>query len=190
MTKRRATLLIMVVILAATAIGSVLIRLLSQPASGTITSQTQQAASSQYYIDLVPKPISGKYVALDYPAGLTPKTPDSFATPELEEFEFTAKDTTSWLLAVDISQPRAGLLTNDSGYAYRLSHPKFYQASQTTANGQTVIIMADRSANFNQVAYVMHGPLLATIALSGGDAAGLQPLQTTLNMVLSALRWL
>jgi hypothetical protein len=162
---------------------------LNQPVSGAIKT-TDSTAQAGYSINLTPKKVSGTYISFNYPAGLTPSSHVPVIAPDLEDFTFTARDTTSWLLAVDVSMPRGATLKGDSGYTYRQNNPAIYQQSLLSVNNQSVIVMTDKTASFNKVAYVMHGPLEVSVALSGGDAAGTQPLQTSFMMVLNSLRWL
>jgi hypothetical protein len=190
--RRRLTLLSgLLVIVAGVIIGKSFVSRLNQPTSGTITTSTPHSGQAEYNVNLTPKPKVGKYASFNYPAGMTLKNSATIATPGVEELVFTARDTTAWLLAIDVSMPRGGLLISDSGYADRLNSPSLYQESQVTINGQSVIIMTDKSAaSFSKVAYLMHGPFLATVSLTGNDATGTTPLQTTLNMVLSSWIWL
>lgn len=191
MTKRRKITVggLAILILAAAIVGRIVISQLNQPVSGVITTGPSPVKTG-YSIDLTPKKQTGKYVTFDYPSGLTPHKPGPVTAPDLETFTYSARDTTSWLLAVDVSMPRGGLLSEDSGYALRKNNPATYQASSITINKQPVIIMSDKTLSFSKVAYVMHGPLLATVALKGDDASGTQPLSTSLTMVLSSLKWL
>jgi hypothetical protein len=50
--------------------------------------------------------------------------------------------------------------------------------------------MTDEAVSgFNEVAFLQHNNLRATVALSGDDANGIQPLQTTWDMVLGSWHW-
>ena len=191
MTKQRkiAACSLIVIIVVATIAVRVFISRLDQPVSGVITTGPSPIKTG-YSVDLTPKKQTGKYITFDYPSGLTPDKPSPVTAPDLESFIYSARDTTSWLLAVDVSMPRGGLLSEDSGYALRKNNPGTYQSSSVTINHLPVIIMSDKTLSFGKVAYLMHGPLLASVVLKGDDAGGTQPLTTSLMMVLNSLKWL
>ena len=111
MGKRRwlKILSVLLVVVAGVIIGKSFLNRLNQPTSGTITTGTPGSGQNKYKVDLTPKPVAGQYVSFNYPAGMVPKNPAPFAAPDVEVLNFTAKDTTSWLLSIDVSQPRGGL---------------------------------------------------------------------------------
>lgn len=170
---------------------SLIYRQINQPAVATLTEgQAIKSQTPSYNIGLTPKLVSGKYVSFDYPTGLTSK-PGQLAGPIVEDFVFNARDIGYWTLAIEISKLSGGDLMNNSSYTLRKNMPPQYSESHVVAKGQSVDIMTDTTADgFNEVAFIIHNNLLATVALSGKDAVGTQPLQTTLNMVLNSLHWL
>lgn len=179
-----------VFIIIALAVGArIFLPRLNQPVSGVITTSNNPAKTG-YDINLKPKKITGKYVSFSYPAGLAPKKTASATAPNVETFDFSAHDVTTWLLAVNVSVLKGGTLSGDSGFTYRQANPGTYQESHLTVNSQPVDVMTDKTANFSKVAYLIHGPQLVTVSLYGDDAQGTQSLQTSFMMVLNSLRWL
>ena len=187
--KRRLVGIVLLLAVIAIICGSVVLSRLNQPVSGTI-KMSDDKVQTGYSISFTPKKAVGKYVSFSYPSGMTPKKASPVSAPEVEELAFSARDVSSWLLAVDVSTPRGGTIDGDSGYTYRKANPGIYQASQLIVNDQVVEVMTDTTAGFSKVAYLMHGPLLATVALSGEDTAGTKPLEVALTMVLNSFRWL
>lgn len=188
LSKRRIIVLIFlaIIIIVVLVVAFIIVPGLNKPVTGTII--TTNVKSDIVSIKLTPKPQAGKYVSFNYPAGMTPRPAGPITPPNLENYVYHAADTQSWLLAVNVSVP-AGGLSGDSGYAFRKNNPTTYQATTITVKGQPVIVMSDQTANFAKVAYVMQGPELTTVALSGYDNAGTVPLQAAFMLVLNSLHW-
>ena len=100
------------------------------------------------------------------------------------------KDIETWVLAITLSNDAAGTLTSSSDYQTRINNPsEFTQTSQTFKGYPVVIFTDNNAADYSKTAFILRGNLLATISLRGGDKAGNQPLQTSLNMILNSWNW-
>lgn len=162
---------------------------LNRPDVASLTTGRVTNSANNYDIDLTPVPQTGQYVSFEYPKGMTPRAAETDAA-QLEAYTYVAKDVQSWLLAISVSNLPAGNIADSSDYMLRKNNPSTYAQSEETLGGQTFIIMTDRTAGgFSEVAFVQHGSLLASISLTGDHATGLQPLQTTFDMVLSSWKW-
>jgi hypothetical protein len=186
-------------LLLAVAVVAVGIKLVStifnSPSQGSINYNSKTAKltsnSLNYTPNLTPKPIVGKYADFSYPAGLMAASTNPQYAPYEESFKYTHQDVESWILAIDVLTYTNGQLSNNSAYTLRKNNPTQYQESHMTINGQSIDIMTDKTVGgFSKVAFLVKGDSIATVSLLGDDTAGLQPLETTFNMVLTTWRWL
>lgn len=165
---------------------------LNKPTSVSLNSDTKSSSQEPTYnIDLTPVHKSDAYVSFDYPRGMTLKSTALVSANSLDDYVFTAKDTYSWNLGIDISTIPEGQLSQSASYSYRHENPSEYSQQDETENGRPVVIMSDNNfgSGFSKVAYLLNGSQLATVSLLGDDPKGSAPLQTTLNMVLDSWHW-
>lgn len=163
---------------------------LNSPVSGKIkTANDTVHPDTTIKVSLKPKTQVGKYVTFNYSSGLTPRPATAIYPPDIENFSYKAADITSWLLAVNISIPRGGLMSSDSGFALRIADTATYKKSTASIKGNIYTIFTDQSAAFSKVAYTMNGSKLASITLTGDDTTGTKPLQDSFDMVLNSLTW-
>jgi len=167
---------------------------LNQPVHGT-TNVGQGTVDNQnnisFSVSLTPKLQTTKYASYNYPSGLNLNTTTQISPPSVATLEYNAKDVQSWTLTVDITNNPTGNLSNNSAFMVRTEEPNEYHQSKITLNGQPVILMTDITVpGFSELAFLIHGNLLATVSLMGDDANGIQPLQTAFNMVLNSWHWL
>jgi hypothetical protein len=194
MTRKRLIILGSVLLLLTVAVVVItrIINQFSQPVQGTtkVGQGTVDNQNISFSVSLTPKPQSNHYATFDYPSGITLNTPQPLTAPFVATMVYSARDVESWVLAIDISSNPVGNLSNNSAYLGRIDNPTEYHQSQTTINGQPVLIITDTTApGFSQLAFLVHGSWLATVALTGDDANGTQPLQTAFNMVLNSWHW-
>jgi hypothetical protein len=191
MTRRKRKLLLG---LAIVLILLVVIKLVSnqfnQPTTAKVNFGPPQQTGPAYSIDLTPKLYIGKYAQFDYPKGLIQQKTAAVQPPTLEQINFIGHDISTWTLGINVSNLPNGALSNDSSFTLRQNNPSVYSRSQLNVKGGSVIVMTDKTAShFNKVAFLVRANLVVTVALSGNDAAGNQPLDKTLNMVVSSWSW-
>src|ERR1017187_626277 len=83
---------------------------LNRPVTAQVKATQGQASATAYNIDLTPTPAIGSYASFDYPKGLHLVSTALVSVPSVEDFNFYAKDISSWTLAIDIARTPTGLL--------------------------------------------------------------------------------
>ncbi len=170
---------------------SLVVSILSKPITEGVSTSFGSVNSTYYNINLTPVKINGSYISFNYPKGV-PLSSRALQSPiSLETFTFYTKDVHSWLLAVDVTRTPTGQLSENSGYNLRKENPGQFSENIVNINGHQFNIMTDNTdtTGYSKVAYTTHDNYIATIALSGYDAKGTEPLDTTLSMVMNNFIW-
>ncbi len=186
---KKTTLVIFIVLVAFISLG-ILLNRLEQPNEVQAIIGKPVRDQPGFNISLNPTSYADSFVAFKYPDGLTKKPSSQLSAINVDIINFEAQDVLSWTLAIDITNTGSQPLSNDSSYKLRLDQPSIYKLATLKINSQSIPVMTDTAVSgFNEVAFLQHNNLRATVALTGDDATGTQPLLTTWNMVLNSWHW-
>ncbi len=182
--KRLGLLLGVAIIVAAAFIG---FKMINSPAEGAIKNVLPAAAPNEPKTSYIEK--QGTYITFSYPDKYEDNKAARPTNTDLEHFLLLGRQNGARLLAITVTQLPSGKLIDDSGYSFRLNHKETYVQSTTKLpNGQTAMIMANQTVNFEKTAFIMYGTKLASVALS--SAGGQQDeLQTEFDSIVSSVTW-
>jgi len=157
----------------------------SQPATGVITSTVATAPTAP---EATPRTVKGKTATFRYPATIQAVKPDALAAGDVEKFLFIRSQLSAWSMATLVKHVPNNTFASDGSYNLRKQHPEQYDEEQSSINGMTVVIMADKQTS-DKVAFILHDGLIAEIAVSGGDQNDTAS-DAAFTMVLHSWHWL
>lgn len=167
-------------------------RYLSSPSQSNITTPNAlvNSLSNTSTFNNTPVAVHNTYFSFTYPAAMHPYPLQPLTTPQIADYSYGYRDIESWQLAISGQTLSEPTLSNDSAYTYRAQHPEQYQPSNTTINGQPVVIMTDSTASgFSKVAFLLHGSVVVNVSLYGNDTSGTDILNSVFMQVLNSLTW-
>ena len=161
---------------------------LSKPSAGSIDTSVP-AKSSVVTPSL--KSFKGAYISFSYPGSFTPAANSKPSGNIVETFVLSDRNhTPTWNLNVSVSKLPSGDLSEDGSYNFRKLNPDRFTALTWTINAQPVVVMQDNSGGFNDVAFVVHDQLIASVSASSGNSADGPALSDILKSSLENLQWL
>jgi hypothetical protein len=163
--------------------------MINQPANGYVqaASETNDQNSVAAAEDNTTYQVNGKYLNFQYPGFFRPVPVEKPTGAQLSTFDYIAKSSPFWELAVQISSLPSGNLDNDGSYHMRSVSPDRYQRLSWTAGGSPVTVFADKNDGYSKAAYIAHQGKLVSIALTGsGDETRMDQV---LQGVLNSLEW-
>jgi hypothetical protein len=181
--KRRRVLAVLVVVAFVALIIAVFLLITGGPATGQI-KQSGQPTQDPNAKQAITKTYTGKYLSFMYPASYTTEpSPVDNAHIYLEMANFAAHGAAGELsVTVQPSVPLASL----SGMHLRQSEPSVYQQAPITTDGNTGYIFSSTANGFEKTAFIAHGDIVVTIALSTPNNSDLTD---DFNQILSSLQW-
>lgn len=169
-----ATLLIYKNVVGKSAVGSVVPR-----------SDLEQVASAPKNIQQINA--QGNYIKFSFPDTFRQIPTDIPKAPQLETFDLMTKTSPFWELALGVSQLPSGNLRDDGSYNMRSLNTQKYKLEKLDINGQSVPVFSDSSQGFAKAAFMPHGGMLLSVALSG--AGDQDTMQSQLVTVLTSIEW-
>lgn len=188
---RRSAVVTLSVILLVCIIIATVVHIVNRPVSARIITQAPSSTTTQ----VVPPPqlvsVSGTYANFSYPDSMHPMTgAQGPAGNVLATYNYLKTDVETWHLAINVTHLGASSLSSDGDYVIRKDNPSEYQESTITYGGNTFTVMDDTyTTGFGEVAFILHGDMDATIALTGNNASGISGLDTAFQQVLQSWQW-
>jgi hypothetical protein len=186
--KEHRILLITAVALVVILIGAAVGGLLIGPSQGNITAVATTPVSSVPDSPLIN--VQTGQASFGYPADFSSQPPELATPPVLFSQAYIKPVVTHWRLAVSILSVQESTLSDDSGYALRVSQPAQYQPSTQVINGIHFTVMHDTQAGgYSAVAYTLDNLRVGEIAISGDDQSNGGTLQPLFQSVLKSWHW-
>lgn len=154
---------------------------LNKPSIGTVHNKTtsQAAPRAASWTKL-----TGKQFSMEYYDDYVAKQADLHAG--LDQYFFIEDGLITKHLAVAVAKLNGHGLTEEPAYQMRSLTPQTYKLDTRAINSQAVPVM-ERLDNTEQVAFIVRGDLLGTIALTTGNPA--DPPKDELNHMISSWAW-
>lgn len=132
----------------------------------------------------------GKTISFSYPSTLHLAKADALSSGDVEKFALVSTQEPPWNISIQIRKLPSGQLTDDGSYNLRKTHPELYKEQQLTLGQQKVVIMSEQNAGYAKVAFLVHGGLVAEIAISNSSSLNNTMLDQAVNSLISSWQWL
>jgi hypothetical protein len=161
---------------------------MDKPSVGRIT-EDGAGVSTESAFNFTPVKVTDKFIAFSYPKSLHKVPNNPQYAPQVDEFNYSYKDSQTWDLSISTDQVSYAM-TSNSGYMLRKNSPQEFVESQQSVDGAIAYIFEDKTATgFSKVAFMQHGGYQASVSLTGDDSGVETNLQKTFNQVLSSWHW-
>lgn len=188
MIKRRPGV-ILVLVFALVMWGAVVVRLIGNEATGTVTPPKST-------VDAVQEPakritIEHELVLFSYGADYGRATSEKAALPVEARFNLVKHQQFSTLqIAVTVTRLETGSLSDDGTYNFREKSPTRFIKKQRTVGQHRVIEFTDTSSDaFSKVVYLYNARHSASIAMSSTTVTDSDALQADLDAVTASWQW-
>lgn len=187
--KRRALIITGITSLIVLVAGGWLYHQLNTPAAGVVEANSSLPVTVESF-DFTPVEASGRYASFTVPKALEAFSSEPPQSPTLESFNYRYRDTTTWRLAITITDISHAVSGTDSGNQLRSENPTQYAQQTQTIQGTTYHIFTDTTVSgFSKVAYTNQNGKQADISLTGSSTNENDYLNRTFMMVLGSWQW-